>query len=90
MEEPLQSIRNSEQEKRKITWSQFTEELKAVSYMAVPMVAVSVLQYLLQVVSVIWSATSGSYLFPVLLSVSPSPTSPASALLYAFSPSQIL
>ncbi|GMI68999.1 hypothetical protein like AT2G04050 [Hibiscus trionum] len=49
MEEALLS-RNVE---RRITWSGFTEELKAVSYMAVPMVAVSVSQYLLQVISVI-------------------------------------
>ncbi|KAK8606678.1 hypothetical protein V6N13_052443 [Hibiscus sabdariffa] len=53
MEHPLLSRRNFEEEKRKITWSGFTAELKAVSYMAVPMVAVSVSQYLLQVISVI-------------------------------------
>ncbi|KAK9013125.1 hypothetical protein V6N11_041145 [Hibiscus sabdariffa] len=52
MEEALLS-RNVEEVKRKITWSGFTEELKAVSYMAVPMVAVSVSQYLLQFISMI-------------------------------------
>lgn len=36
-----------------ITWGGFVEELKEVSYIAAPMVAVTVLQYLLQVVSVI-------------------------------------
>ncbi|XP_039003987.1 protein DETOXIFICATION 3-like [Hibiscus syriacus] len=53
MEEPLLCRRNLEEEKRKITWSGFAEELKAVSYMAVPMVAVTVSQYSLQVVSMI-------------------------------------
>ncbi|KAL4376495.1 hypothetical protein GQ457_02G006350 [Hibiscus cannabinus] len=52
MEEALLS-RNVAEVKRKITWSGFTEELKAVSYMAVPMVAVSVSQYLLQFISMI-------------------------------------
>ncbi|XP_039009572.1 protein DETOXIFICATION 2-like isoform X1 [Hibiscus syriacus] len=53
MEEPLLCRRNLEEEKRKITWSGFAEELKAVSYMAVPMVAVSVSHYCLQVITMI-------------------------------------
>ena len=36
-----------------ITWGGVVEELKEVSYIAAPMVAVTALQYLLQVVSVI-------------------------------------
>ncbi|XP_022759955.1 protein DETOXIFICATION 14-like [Durio zibethinus] len=44
--------RKDQEEKWKITWSGFAEELRKVSYMAVPMVAVTVSQYLLQVISV--------------------------------------
>ncbi|XWS47597.1 hypothetical protein CRYUN_Cryun14cG0165800 [Craigia yunnanensis] len=50
MEEAL--LDGKEEEKWQITWSGFGEELKKVSYMAVPMVAVTVSQYLLQVISV--------------------------------------
>ncbi|EEF34311.1 protein DETOXIFICATION 2 [Ricinus communis] len=42
----------SEEKKWAITWGGFMEELKKESYIAAPMVVVSVLQYLLQVVSV--------------------------------------
>ncbi|CAK9138556.1 unnamed protein product [Ilex paraguariensis] len=41
-----------EERKWKITWTCFTEEMKKVSFVAAPMVAVTVLQYLLQVISV--------------------------------------
>ncbi|XWS30761.1 hypothetical protein CRYUN_Cryun23aG0017200 [Craigia yunnanensis] len=51
MERPLLG-RKAQEEKWNITWSAFGEELKKVSYMAVPMVAVTVSQYLLQVISV--------------------------------------
>ncbi|XP_022771980.1 protein DETOXIFICATION 3-like [Durio zibethinus] len=51
MEKPLLG-RKDKEEKWKITWSAFGKELKKVSYMAVPMVAVTVSQYLLQVISV--------------------------------------
>ncbi|XVE72137.1 hypothetical protein DITRI_Ditri11bG0014500 [Diplodiscus trichospermus] len=51
MENPLLG-RKDEEEKWKITWSAFVEELKKLSYFAVPMVAVTVSQYLLQVISV--------------------------------------
>ncbi|XP_022728016.1 protein DETOXIFICATION 8-like [Durio zibethinus] len=50
MEEAL--LGGKEEEKWKLTWNGFGEELKKVSYMALPMVAVSVSQYLLQVISV--------------------------------------
>ncbi|OMP04682.1 Multi antimicrobial extrusion protein [Corchorus olitorius] len=43
----------AEEEKWKIRWSGFGEELKKVSYMAVPMVAVLVSQYLLRVASMV-------------------------------------
>ncbi|KAG6777430.1 hypothetical protein POTOM_017251 [Populus tomentosa] len=42
-----------EERKWAITWEGFVQELKKTGYIAAPMVAVSVLQYLLQVVSVI-------------------------------------
>ncbi|KAG6777440.1 hypothetical protein POTOM_017261 [Populus tomentosa] len=42
-----------EERKWAITWEGFVQELKKERYIAAPMVAVSVLQYLLQVVSVI-------------------------------------
>ncbi|KAI5591441.1 hypothetical protein BDE02_04G080300 [Populus trichocarpa] len=42
-----------EERKWAITWEGFVQELKKAGYLAAPMVAVSVLQYLLQVVSVI-------------------------------------
>jgi len=42
-----------EERKWAITWEGFVQELKKAGYIAAPMVAVSVLQYLLQVVSVI-------------------------------------
>ncbi|XVF71554.1 hypothetical protein PTKIN_Ptkin12aG0047400 [Pterospermum kingtungense] len=41
-----------QEDKWKITWSAFGEELKKVSYVAVPLVAVNLLQSLLQVISV--------------------------------------
>ncbi|XVF20709.1 hypothetical protein REPUB_Repub12eG0026000 [Reevesia pubescens] len=50
MEEALLS--GNEEEKWKITRSGFVEELEKMSYMAVPMVAVMVSQYFLQVISV--------------------------------------
>ncbi|OMO80282.1 Multi antimicrobial extrusion protein [Corchorus capsularis] len=43
----------TEEEKWKIRWSGFGEELKKLSYMAVPMVAVLVSQYLLRVASMV-------------------------------------
>ncbi|EXC20544.1 MATE efflux family protein DTX1 [Morus notabilis] len=49
MEEALLVERD---EKWKVTWRALAEELKKVSYIAVPMVVVSVSHYLLQVVSV--------------------------------------
>ncbi|XWS75513.1 hypothetical protein CRYUN_Cryun01aG0095900 [Craigia yunnanensis] len=51
MEKPLLGGKEQE-EKWKKTLSAFGKELKKVSYMAVPMVAVVVSQYLLQVISV--------------------------------------
>ncbi|XVF71555.1 hypothetical protein PTKIN_Ptkin12aG0047500 [Pterospermum kingtungense] len=51
MENPLLGGKD-EEEKWKITWSDFGEELKKVSYVAVPLVAVNLLQSLLQVISV--------------------------------------
>ena len=50
MEKPLLGGKDLE-EKWNITWSAFGEELKKVSYMAVPLVAVTVSQYFLQVIS---------------------------------------
>ncbi|XP_017975526.1 PREDICTED: protein DETOXIFICATION 8 isoform X3 [Theobroma cacao] len=49
MEEAL--LGGREEEKWRATWSAFWEELKMVSYIAVPMVAVMVSQYLSQVIS---------------------------------------
>lgn len=40
-----------EERKWRITWSLFGQELKKVTLIAAPMVAVTVLQYLLQVIS---------------------------------------
>ena len=45
--------------KWRVTWSALAEETKNVGYMAAPMVAVSVIQYLLQVVSVIMAGHLG-------------------------------
>lgn len=49
-----------EERKWRITWRIFGQELKKVSHIAAPMVAVSVLQYLLQVVSVMMVGHLGS------------------------------
>ncbi|KAM7529806.1 hypothetical protein LguiB_033216 [Lonicera macranthoides] len=49
-----------EERKWRMTWRIFGQELKKVSHIAAPMVAVSVLQYLLQVVSVMMVGHLGS------------------------------
>ena len=54
MEEALLGgCRDQQEGKWKTRWGGFGEELKKLSYMAVPMVAVSVSQYLLQVISMV-------------------------------------
>ena len=57
MEDSL--LGETKERKWRVTWSALAEETKNVSFLAAPMVVVSVSQYLLQVVSVITAGHLG-------------------------------
>lgn len=59
MEEALLREEISDDNRSKVTWNGFVKEMKMVSYMAAPMVTVSVSQYVLEIVSVVMAGHLG-------------------------------